>query len=99
MLSWEVSNVDSVEISPTVGKVDAKSTALVQPGTTTTYVLNASNAAGTAKQEITVNVLAVTTQKPDLLLTDLFIQSTTVYMEVKNNGNEEAKGNRAILYL
>ena len=99
MISWEVKNTASVEISPTVGKVDANSNVLVQPTATTKYVLTAANAAGSVQQELSVTVLAVAVQKPDLILTDLFIMTQTVYMEVKNTGNEDSKGCRAVLYL
>jgi hypothetical protein len=99
MLSWQVLNVDKAEISPAVGKVDSNNVALVQPNATTKYVLTAANAAGSVQQELTVTMANVTVQKPDLVLTDLFIQTTTVYMEVKNIGNENAPGSRAAFYI
>jgi hypothetical protein len=54
-LSWEVLGATDVSITP-LGKVNAKDTITLQPSITTTYVLKATNQAGTATAGITVVV-------------------------------------------
>jgi hypothetical protein len=56
-LSWEVLGTTAVTITP-IGQVQAKDTITMQPSSTTTYVLTASNAAGTAIASIAVTVQA-----------------------------------------
>ena len=61
VLSWNVSNAASVSISPLIGSVDPVSgsgTATV--GSTTTFVMTASNAAGSTNASVTVNVTGST---------------------------------------
>ncbi len=54
-LNWEVSGAASVTISP-IGQVSARDSIRLQPASTTTYVLNATNSAGTTSAGITVVV-------------------------------------------
>jgi hypothetical protein len=54
-LSWEVLGATDVNISP-VGQVNLKDTITLQPSATTTYILTATNSAGTATAGITVTV-------------------------------------------
>ena len=56
-LSWEVSNADTVAIEPVFGEVNISGSASVSPGTTTTYILTASNTFGDNIAEITITVL------------------------------------------
>jgi len=61
ILSWSVSNADSVTISPTIvrnlgGSVDASGSAPISPSVTTNYTLTAANAAGTSSETITIIV-------------------------------------------
>ena len=59
VLTWDVTNFDSISIDHGVGLVTgiAGSTGVpVQPGATTTYVLSATNAYGTVRQTATVAV-------------------------------------------
>jgi len=56
-LSWEVSGATGVTITP-MGQVNPRDTVAVQPISTTTYILTATNSTGTATAGITVNVQA-----------------------------------------
>jgi len=62
-LSWSVTDAASVSIDPDVGGVALTGTTAVEPTTTTTYTLNATNASGsvTATTIITVNPMATLT--------------------------------------
>ncbi|MGB8706773.1 MAG: hypothetical protein WCD72_02330 [Dehalococcoidia bacterium] len=54
-LSWEVLGTTEVTLTP-IGQVKAKDTITLQPASTTTYVLAATNSAGTSTAGITVTV-------------------------------------------
>ncbi len=61
ILSWSVSNANSVTISPTIvgnprGSVDASGSLPIAPSVSTTYTLTAANAAGTSSQSVTIIV-------------------------------------------
>jgi hypothetical protein len=56
-LSWEVLGATNVTLTP-MGQVQAKDTIALQPANTTTYVLTATNSAGTADAGITITVQA-----------------------------------------
>jgi len=59
-LCWQVSGATSIQIDPGVGSnLNANDCATVKPSVTTTYTLTATNAQGTIKANITVNVGAV----------------------------------------
>lgn len=99
-LKWEVTGANSVEVSPEVGKVDAASVAMVSPDATTTYTLTATNASGKATATVVVNVAAGVANRPDLIITDIWIISKEVYYKVKNTGKETAKaGSRSYFYV
>jgi uncharacterized protein (TIGR03437 family) len=56
-LNWSVNNATSAAISPGIGNVNASSGSVaVMPAATTTYVLTATNGAGSVTQSATVNV-------------------------------------------
>lgn len=57
ILSWNVSNATSVTIDPGVGTFASSGTTIVLPAATTTYILTATNAAGstTAMTQVTVS--------------------------------------------
>ena len=63
-LSWAVSNVISVTISPGIGAVAPTGTKSVSPGTTTTYTLTATNSAGWRSKSITVTASTIKFFKP-----------------------------------
>ncbi len=98
-LNWNVSGATEVTISPVVGKVDQVSTVMVSPETTTTYTLTASNDAGNSTAKVTVEVTQAVASKPDLVITDIWIQVKTVYYKIKNLGGEKSPGTRTYMYL
>lgn len=99
-LSWEVSGASKVAISPVVGTVGAKSDVLVTPDATTTYTLTASNDAGTSTDSVTVTVITpAAAAQPDLIVTDVWIQSPQVYYKIKNQGNGASKACLCYLYV
>ena len=55
-LRWEVSGANNVSINQGLGTVSAKGSREVYPGTSTTYLLSASNEGGTASASASVNV-------------------------------------------
>ena len=63
-LSWAVSNVISVTISPDIGAVAPMGNKSVSPSTTTTYTLTATNTAGWRSKSITVTASTVKIFKP-----------------------------------
>jgi hypothetical protein len=58
-LCWQVENATSVSISPGIGTVDATGCRTVNPTTTTTYVLTATNANGSVTASATLTVGSV----------------------------------------
>jgi len=59
-LCWQVSGATNIQIDPGVGtNLNANDCATVKPSVTTTYTLTATNATGTIKANVTVNVGAV----------------------------------------
>jgi len=56
MLSWNVSDADSISIDHGVGDVGSTGSTYVQPTANTTYILTASNASGTTTSSVTVSV-------------------------------------------
>jgi hypothetical protein len=59
-LCWQVSGATNIQIDPGVGtNLNANDCATVKPSVTTTYTLTATNAQGTIKANVTVNVGAV----------------------------------------
>jgi hypothetical protein len=65
-LSWNVSNATSVSIAPGVGTFASSGTTMVLPSVTTTYILTATNAVGsaTATAQVTVSGAAPSAGMP-----------------------------------
>ncbi len=97
-LSWMVSNATSVTITPGLGNVDTNGIASVSPAETTTYQLTAENKSGSSGGSVTVTVNKAVA-KADLIVTDIFIMSSSVYYKVKNVGNAPSKGCKTLLYV
>lgn len=55
-LRWRVTNADSVELQPGIGRVSAEGSQKVKPTSTTTYQLAATGAGGSKTAEVTVEV-------------------------------------------
>jgi hypothetical protein len=58
-LAWTVQNAATVSISPGLGTVSLNGSQVVTPAATTTYVLTATNAAGSVNASATVNVIVI----------------------------------------
>ena len=57
VLSWSVSNADSVSITPTVGPAASSGSYTVVPDSTTTYTLTATNTGGSVSASTTITVV------------------------------------------
>jgi hypothetical protein len=57
-LQWSVTGADTVNIQPDIGNVPASGSEPISPGSTTTYILTASNAAGIITSSTTLSVVA-----------------------------------------
>jgi hypothetical protein len=64
-LSWNVSKVTSVTIDPGLGTFASSGTTLVSPAATTTYILTATNEAGSTTATAQVTVLEAYTPPPE----------------------------------
>ena len=53
-LSWEVSGIATVTITPGIGPVDPSGTQIISPDETTTYTLTAGNVNGSVNEQVTV---------------------------------------------
>ena len=56
-LVWIVNNVDTVMITPDIGKVNASGSKTVKPSDETTYTLVAINPSGTVAKSVTIKIL------------------------------------------
>ena len=108
ILSWSVSNATSIEISPGIGEVDAAGSATVTPGTTTSYTLLASNAAGWRSQTITVSVTSIMFKPPvvlvpmfysDLVVEYLKFEDAKLKYRIKNQGTGNAGAFKTVLTI
>ncbi len=97
-LSWNVSGASRVVIEPDIGNVEAGGNRAVTPGADTTYTLTALNGGGSTSATAKVTVVAPVTQKPDLVVVDVFRQVNMVYYIVRNDGSAASKPSSAKLY-
>ncbi len=58
-LFWDVSNANTVSISPGIGTVAAVGQQQITPASTTTYTLTATNDDGTVTQSVTITVIPI----------------------------------------
>lgn len=63
-LAWNVTDADTVEISPNVGNVAVSGSFVVSPTQSTVYTLTATNSNGSVQRSVTVNVQATNTEPP-----------------------------------
>ena len=99
VLSWNVSGATTVTIQPDIGPMQLAGSLTLTPNATVTYTLTAENAAGSATSSATVNVTPVVAGKPDLVITDIFLQANQVYYVIKNQGNAVAQPTRTDFYI
>lgn len=87
-LSWAVSNVISVTISPGIGAVAPTGNKPISPSTTTTYTLTATNTAGWRSKSITVTASTIKLFKPFVPLVALAqFEDKTWVLEKYGNAN------------
>jgi len=98
-LSWDVSNAATITIQPAIGSVSPSGAEQVLPTRSTTYTLTATNEGGSATSAVTVTVTPAVTGKPDLVITDVWLATTTFYYKIKNQGDADAKASRSYLYI
>jgi len=84
-LSWLVNNATSVSISP-IGNVSPAGSQITTPANSTEYILTATNAAGSTKIKANVRVTSYISDKPDMAITDFWVDGNKAYFKVKNIG-------------
>jgi hypothetical protein len=100
-LTWSVSDATRVTIEPEIGSVASTGTRQASPTETTTYTLTATNEAGRVDKEAQV----VVQEKPDLVITRVwheytgtrFLEDTTIYYTIKNNGEGAAGASKTYM--
>jgi len=97
-LSWKVTGATAVTIEPEIGEVGAGGSLLLSPAATITYNLTASNESGSTTGSVTVTVM-VSTDKPDLVITDIWLTGAVVNYKIKNQGNAAAKPTWTYFYV
>ena len=98
-LTWDVANATDVSIQPNIGSVNAKGSKVIMPTATMTYMLVAKGTGGEATSSVAVTVTNLVGGKPDLTITEIWIDLQTVYYTVVNLGGDMPKGTRAYLWV
>ena len=98
-LSWNVSGATEINIQPDIGTQGASGSLTLTPSATVTYTLTATNPVGSATSSATITVTPVVAGKPDLVITQVFLEGSTIYFKVKNVGTADAKQSWATLYI
>jgi len=97
-ISYATANATSVTITPGIGEVGTSGTRVVNPTTTTTYTLTATNARGPVTCNVTVNVSTATVQAPRVIsftgnpTTITAGQSSTLTWNVENATSVDISG-------
>ena len=107
-LSWSTSGAASVTISG-LGDAPATGNKIVAPVNSREYTLTASNNAGTTSLKAAVNVTSYSSDKPDLTITDFWVEGSKACYKIKNIGqtrvspgdytNPNAKPTLTYLYI
>jgi len=84
-LSWQVNNAAKVVLSP-IGTVSPSGSQIVTPANSAEYTLTATNAAGSTSMKATVRVTSYISDKPDMTITDFWVEGKKAYFKVKNIG-------------
>jgi len=98
VLSWSTTAADKVDLSAT-GMVPATGNKIVNPFTSIDYVLTATNAVGTTAKTLRVEVTSFLRDKPDLVITDFWIQGDKAFYKIRNVGGVEAKESITGIYI
>lgn len=97
-LSWDVSGTTTVTIEPAIGECGPSGSLIITPDASVTYTLTATNEAGSSTSPVNLTVIPVVAGKPDLVITDIWMDGAVVYYKIKNQGNADAKPSTAYLY-
>jgi len=84
-LSWLVNDATKVQISP-IGNVSAAGSQIVTPANSAEWVLTASNAVGNTSMKAGVRVTSYISDKPDMTVTDFWVEGNKAFFKVKNIG-------------
>lgn len=88
-LSWEVSGIATVTITPGIGSVDPSGSQVVSPNETTTYTLTASNINGSDTEQVTVILGQTEILQPGPNGGKDSMISSSIYSSNTNFGSEE----------
>lgn len=101
-LAWEVTGADSVTIDHGVGAVNNAGVTVVSPSDTTIYTLTATNSAGDVEVSVVVLVnpaVSPDVDKPDLVVTSIVRDGSTIKYTVKNQGTANAGPSNSRLFI
>ncbi len=98
-LSWDVSGATTISIQPEIGDVGSSGSLQLSPAATTTYILTATNQAGSTSDSASVTVTPAVTGKPDLVITDIWLTGSAVNYKIANRGNADAKPSQSYFYV
>jgi subtilase family serine protease len=88
-----------VVITPNIGSVDAGGSRMLSTSSDKTYVLTAINSGGTSSMSINVKAVPPEIDKGDIVIIDVFRETSMVYYKIKNNGSGISKACSAVLYV
>jgi len=107
-LSWSTSGATTVSIAG-IGNVPSVGNRVVVPVNSREYTLTAVNNAGTTSLKVSLDVTSFISDKPDLTITDFWVEGTKAYFKIKNIGqtkvmpdaytNPNAKPSLTYLYI
>jgi hypothetical protein len=98
-LSWNVSGATDITIEPGIGTAGSIGSMQLSPDAGTTYTITATNKAGSATASVAVAVTPAVPSKPDLVVTDCWLITDTIYFKVKNQGNADSNPTWLRLYI
>jgi hypothetical protein len=98
VLSWSTTAADRVDLS-VIGNVQPTGNKIVNPFTSVEYVLTATNTVGTTAKKLRVEVTSFNSDKPDLVITDFWIEGDKAFYKIKNIGGVEAKESLTGIYI
>ena len=98
VLSWSTTAADRIDLS-VVGKVPATGNKIVNPAVSMEYTLNATNAVGTTAKTLRVEVTSFNSDKPELVITDFWIQGDRAYYKIRNIAEVQSKSSTTYLFI
>ncbi len=107
-LSWSTMGADTVTIAG-LGNVPPVGNKIVLPVNSREYILTAVNKAGSTTVKVSITVTSFISDKPDLTITDFWVEGDRAYYKIKNIGqtrvipetytNPNAKPSLTYLYI